>query len=142
MRRRAIIFGVAMLLGGCMGSNERWYEQGEGPDTAWEKAGLTFVQQLMKRRYDDAHAMLTREFGRTTSEQDLERAMRQLTSEKIRPMDDPWVLSSLRYWQAKERADQGMAYVQIGGDGNEAIMVTVAEEDDQFRIRAIEWGRP
>lgn len=143
MRRRTFIpAAIGMLLLACMETDQRWYTQDEEPDTEWEKAGRTFVQHLTHRRYRDAHEMLTHQFKQTMSEQDLAREILRLTSEQFRPMEEPWVLSSLSHWPAKERADEGMAYVQIGGDGNEAIMVTVASEDDALRVRAIEWGRP
>jgi len=143
MQRRNVIFAaIGTLFSGCMQSDQRWYEEGDEPDTEWEKAGRTFVQHLMNRRYRAAHEMLTRQARQATSEADLESEIRRLISEEFRPMEEPWVLSSLSHWPAKERADQGMAYVQIGGDGNDAIMLTVSREDDELRIRAIEWGRP
>ena len=39
--------------------------------------------------------------------------------------------------------DVGWVYVSIGGDGfGEAITVTVTQEQDEMKIRTLEWGRP
>lgn len=122
--------------------DDRWYEPGEAPATAWERAGLDFVKQLMSEDFDAAHRMLDSKLSSSVSSDDLKTALGRLKSEQFVKMDDPWVLSSIERWPDKLADDFGMAYVQIGGDGNEAITVTVTLENDEMKIRHIEWGRP
>jgi hypothetical protein len=143
-RRDLVLFGLACTVLGCTGevASERWYEKGQTPASDWERAGLGFVQQLVARRFADAHRMLAQEAQQRLTERDLEKRTLQLISEEFAPMEEPWVLMSMSRWPDKRWNDQGMTYVQIGGDGNEAIMVTVTLEAEQLRIREIEWGRP
>src|ERR1044072_8026629 len=98
------------------GSHERWYEQGQQPQTQWEQTGAEFVR-----------------------EHDLEQHALELVSEQVRPMDSPWVLTSLTPWPAKGYSDLGWVYVQIGGDNNEAIAVVVTRESGELRIKEIAW---
>lgn len=136
-----LLITVAM---GCSGkaSQERWYEQGQSPETQWESVGLEFVQRLMHKDFEAAHEMLGSKLKSSLTPEELQTARRRLVSEQFREMDEPWVLSSIESWPDKRPGDQGMAYVQIGGDGNEAIAVTVALEEERLGVREIAWGRP
>jgi hypothetical protein len=132
------------LLSGCGkgGSHERWYEQGQQPQTQWEQKGAEFVGKLLQSDFAAAHRMLATELKAQVKEQDLEQHTLALVSEQFRPMDSPWVLTSLTAWPAKGFSDLGWVYVQIGGDNNEAIAVVVTRESGELRIKEIAWGRP
>lgn len=132
------------LLSGCgdAGTDQRWYEQGQAPQTEWERAGTEFARKLLDRNFAAAHSMLAGDFKERVKPQDLERNTLALVHEQHRAMDDPWVLTSMQQWPARRFSDQGWVYVQLGGDNNEALAVVVTREDGQLRIREIEWGRP
>jgi hypothetical protein len=122
--------------------DDRWYEPGESPATAWEQAGLSFVKQLTNENFKAAHRMLGSNLQKSLTIEDLETAMHRLKTEQFVKMDEPWVLSSIERWPDKLAGDFGMVYVQVGGDGNEAITVTMALENSEMKVRHIEWGRP
>jgi hypothetical protein len=132
------------FLYGCgqAGTDQRWYEQGQAPQTEWEQTAARFADELLARDFTAAHGMLTSDLKRHMTPRDLERNTEQLVHEESRAMDEPWVLTSMTQWPAKGFGDLGWAYVQIGGDNNEAIAMVVTREDGGLRIREIEWGRP
>lgn len=146
MRRKLLVLGVLLIHGISACSDrthdDRWYEPGDTPATAWEQAGLQFVKHLTNGKFEDARSMLSNQLRESLTTEDLAAVMRQLKSEQFVKMDEPWVLSSIERWPDKLADDFGIAYVQIGGDGNEAIIVILTRENGEMKVRHVEWGRP
>lgn len=109
----------------------------------------TFAELLVDGDFKAAHSMLTRDLKRRLKVADLEREytgmIGQYGEEGDALPDDLEIVVMASETDLPDRSpeDVGWVYVSIGGDGfSEAISVTVTEEQDELRIRALEWGRP
>ncbi len=109
----------------------------------------TFAELLVDGDYKAAHSMLTKDLKRRLKAADLEREysgmIGQYGDEGDELPDDIEivVMSSETGMPDRHPQDVGWVYVSIGGDGfSEAISVIVTQEQDELRIRTLEWGRP
>ena len=50
---------------------------------------------------------------------------------------------TLEEWPDKQPNDLAVAYVALNGENfSEAVILTLAEHDQEIMIRHVEWGRP
>lgn len=50
---------------------------------------------------------------------------------------------TLEEWPGKQPNDLAVAYVALNGENfSEAVILTLAEHDQEIMIRHVEWGRP
>jgi len=104
---------------------------------------VTFTKRLAARAYGEAYAMTSRPYR---AEVPLERLKADF--EAIVPLD--WgaaepieIAQTMDRWPGQRDADLLWVYVSIGGDVySEAVVVVLAAEDGEPRIREIEFGRP
>ena len=109
----------------------------------FQEVALKFTQTLAARDYSASYAMVTEDFAKGMSLQEL-----TATFEELIPLD--WgstepieVGETMEDWPAKTAADVGWAYVSISGDVySEALIIIVASEEGQLKVRDVEFGRP
>lgn len=102
-----------------------------------------FGQLIAKADYQAAHSLLTKQSQEIYSPEDLKRSVEQMTDYWSGPIEE--VMSDLiaQDWPDKQAKDIGIVYVSLNGDGvGEAVTVTLVEENNDIRIRYLEWGRP
>jgi len=109
----------------------------------------TFAELLVDGDFKGAHSMLAKELKRRLKAADLEREYTNMIGqygeegEELPDDLEVVVMSSETGMPDMHPQDVGWVYVSIGGDGfSEAIAVTVTQEDDEMKIRTLEWGRP
>lgn len=112
---------------------------------------LTFARALVAKDYDRANAMLSTALKPSYPPETLAEHLKQMVHCSENDSDWPTSVQVVTGLDRSDTAnsvrshpnDFGWAYVSIAGDGyNEAVSVTVAEEQDRLVIRTIEWGRP
>jgi hypothetical protein len=108
-----------------------------------QAAALSFTRHLVDRAYDQAYAMTTATYRAGVT---LERMKEDF--EAMIPLDwgaaDPIeTVQTMDDWPDKRASDRLWVYVSIGGDVySEGLVAVVACEEDEPRIRAVEFGRP
>lgn len=136
MTRRLLLLIVA-LLAGCGKTMP--------PDHAadFSKVALDFGRSLAGRHYEQAYAMTTEGYRASTSLAQMKAAFEAIVPEDWGPSEPIEVTRMLETWPDKQAADIGWAYVSIYGDVySEALIVVVALEQGQPRIRDVQFGRP
>ena len=106
-----------------------------------------FAQALVEQRYNDAHAMLTRNLRSNISSDDLRTEYETMVEYGTGPVKVDGYIHTMEDWPAKQPNDAGWVYVSISGeDFAEAVTVVVtvvvSAEGNELKIRDIEWGRP
>ena len=105
------------------------------------QAALEFARALATGEPERAHRMLSSALSATLSPADLKRQYEAMVGEGPAAVVD--VMSVIDDWPGKVADDLGWVHVAIDCDVySEAITVVVTSEDDEIRIREIEWGRP
>lgn len=125
---------------------------GEADDGELDLAAMiaqTFAELLVDGDFKAAHSMLAKELKRSLKAADLEREYTEMIGQYGEEGEDlpddleVVVISSETGMPDMQAQDVGWVYVSIGGDGfSEAITVVVTQEQDELRIRTLEWGRP
>ncbi len=111
----------------------------------YSEVAQRFGDLTAKADYVSAHALLTRRAQATHSPGDFRQAVESMTEYAPGPIQEVLVMSDfiLEDWPAKQQGDVAIVYVSLTGDDFcEAVTVTLAQEDGNFRIRDLEWGRP
>ena len=104
---------------------------------------LAFTQALARRDYAAAHAMTSRRYRQQTSVEQLRAAFEAIVPTDWKTVGPIEVGTTMTQWPGKEPGDAGWAYVSIGADVySEAVTVVVTLEDDELRVRSVEFGRP
>lgn len=104
---------------------------------------LQFGKDLAHRNYNAAYRLASRELRSEMSAEEMQEGF-----ERVVPPDwgetDPVELSKVMHdWTGRRLGDVIWAYVTIYGDVySEAITFVVTYEDEQLRIRSLEFGRP
>ena len=110
-------------------------------DVADTAAG--FVRLIVDGNTEDAHELLADRTAADIAASELQANFDALSEEMggVTGVGQPMVISE--DWPHKTENDVAIVYVPLEGDVfSEAITVTVSTENDDFRISAIEWGRP
>lgn len=104
---------------------------------------LQFGKSLAHRNYNAAYRLTSRELRSEMSAEEMQEGF-----ERVIPPDwgetEPVELSKVMHdWTGRRLGDVMWAYVTIYGDVySEAITFVVTYEDEQLRIRNLEFGRP
>lgn len=133
--RWILVAGVALL--GC--------SPGEPDARAAEfrRVALEFAQALAARDYPKAHAMMSAALRARMTVDQLRDSFERIVPLDWGPVGPVAVGETMTTWPDKEPGDLGWAYVGIGGAvHSEAVIVVVALEHGQPRIRQVEFGRP
>lgn len=132
---------LLMLAIACTGCSQQGSEP--SPGDASERVALEFARALAAREYAAAHAMTSREYRRRASAEQLRADFEAIVPTDWGPMGPIEVGQTLTSWPGRQPADLGRVYVSIGGDVySEAVVVVVASESGEARIRDVEFGRP
>lgn len=122
---------------------ERWYEEGESAESEWERFAARFVQTLIDGDSTRAYQMLSEGLRSELSYESFVEHFNAIVSIEDVPLGPAWVIMSMEGYPDMEAQELGSAYVQVGGDYNEAMSVAVAGVDGAgFEVLRIEWGRP
>lgn len=110
---------------------------------AYQQLALELTQALAARDYSAAYAMCSQEFRETVSLQQLTESFEDIVPTDWGSTDPIATGETMEEWPGKGLSDVGWAYVSIGGDCySEALVVIVALEDGELKVRDIEFGRP
>jgi hypothetical protein len=115
----------------------------EGNDRNYTGVALAFANALASRDYAGAYALASRSYRESRSLDDMRAEF-----ETIVPLD--WTTvgpieigQTMQDWPGRKPTDAGWVYVSVGGDVySEAITVVVTREDDELKVRTVEFGRP
>jgi len=100
---------------------------------------------IAKADYTAAHNLLTQEAQKLYSSDDLKKSVEQMTEYGQGPILEVDIMSDyiLKDWPTKQEKDLVWVYVSlVGEDFCEAVIVILADEIGDVRIRYLEWGRP
>ena len=122
--------------------NESWYEECAVPTSEWEKYACEFVQLLIMGEFDRGYACLTPALQARLKKSVFIRRFRGIVSTKYVPLARAWVIMSMTGYPDAVEEEVGMAYIQVGGDNNEAMTVFVFRSDSGYVVGNLEWGRP
>ncbi len=103
-----------------------------------------FGDLIAQEDYHSAHALLTKGAQALYTAIEIERRAKGMRTYAPGPITDVEVLEEfvLEEWPAKQEGDVVSIYVSLSGDDFcEAVSVVIAQ-DDELRIRELEWGRP
>ncbi|MBS0262256.1 MAG: hypothetical protein JSS02_09925 [Planctomycetes bacterium] len=104
-----------------------------------------FGQFIAQGDFASAHSLLTASARAAHSPADLQQAVERMIAKGEGPITEVTLVSEciLDDWPSKQADDVGYVYVALDGKGFcEAVTVTLTREDDQIRIRTLQWGRP
>lgn len=113
------------------------------PKESCREVALSFARNLAERAYESAYELTAREYRAANSVEVMRDAF-----ELIVPLDwgnaDPIeTVQTMDTWPGKRASDLMWVYVSIGGDVySEGLAAILTAEDDQPRIREVEFGRP
>ncbi|NGP88037.1 hypothetical protein [Fodinibius halophilus] len=103
---------------------------------------IEFARKLASQDYGTAYTMTATGYKHSTSLEDMQNKFEVIVT-------DDWNIGQIvageymASWPNKQPEDLGWVYVAISGDlYSEAITVTICNENDQLKIREVEFGRP
>lgn len=107
------------------------------------KVAFQFASAIANSNFPEAYGLLSEEQQNEQSPEMLEEGFKKMIEYRKGPVRHIELINEMMEWPAKEAHDVGWAYVAILGDEfSEAVSVVVSEENTQYKIRKIEWGRP
>src|SRR5437867_9348106 len=115
------------------------------PMPTYTEVAKQFGDLIAKADYAAAHTLLAGEAQKVHSPGDFKEAVESMTSYAPGPIQEVEVMKDfiLEDWPDKQDGDVAIAYVSLTGDGFcEAVTVTLTQQDNDIRIRHLEWGRP
>jgi|ERR1051326_8457972 hypothetical protein len=104
-----------------------------------------FGELLSIGDYESAQSLLTKETQAVNSPAYLKRNSEGMHRYAPGPITNVQTIEEgfLEDWPDKQSADVACIYVALAGNNfNEAVYLTLAQEDGELRIRDIQWGRP
>lgn len=115
----------------------------EPANTVHGKIALDFASALVNGDFYSAHNLLSKSQKNEWSFNSLKEEYEKMIDYGGGPIIHVEVVNEMEDWPAKGESDLGWAYVAMSGDGfSEAVAVIVCNDNDQPKIREIEWGRP
>ena len=107
---------------------------------------LKFAGDLKDERFESAHAQLTQANRLIWSASSLQKQYEDMISYGDGPTQhlNVEVTDDMKDWRSEKREeDLGWVYVSMRGEEfSEAVALIFTEENDEPKIREIEWGRP
>jgi hypothetical protein len=114
-----------------------------GSTSDFRQVALQFTRLLAAREYAKAHAMTSQEYRKRATVDQLRTNFERIVPTDWGPIGPIEVGETMTTWSGKQPSDLGWAYVSIGGNVySEAIVVVVASENGEARVREVEFGRP
>jgi hypothetical protein len=114
-----------------------------GHPTEYKQIALEFARSLAAREYPRAYAMTSHGYRQKSTVDDLRTGFEAIVPTDWGTIGPIEVGQTMTSWPGKQPGDVGWAYVSIGGDVySEAVIVVVASENGQAKIREVEFGRP
>jgi hypothetical protein len=104
-----------------------------------------FGHWISQGNYSAAHALLTEAAQILYSPVDFQWSFEAMTQYAPGPVEEVTVVTDyvLEEWPDQREGDVGIVYVALTGAGyNEAVILTLAREAGNTRVREVEWGRP
>jgi len=114
-----------------------------GNTSDYQQVALEFAKSLAAREYPKAYAMTSQEYHKRNTVDQLRAGFEGIVPIDWGAMGPIEVGQTMTNWPGKQPSDLGWAYVSIGGNVySEAIVVVVASENGEARVREVEFGRP
>jgi hypothetical protein len=104
-----------------------------------------FGDCIASHDYGAACELLSKELQSSTTPEHIKNAVTAMTSYAAGPIHDAQVMDdvTLEDWPGKQAGDLAVVYVALNGDSfSEAVILTLAQQDEDTLIRQLEWGRP
>lgn len=112
-------------------------------NSEYGKVAFQFASAITNDSFSEAYGLLSEEQQNEQSPELLKEQFEQMIEYGQGPVRHIELISEMTEWPAKEAHDVGWAYVAIVGDEfSEAVSVVVSKENNEYKIRKIEWGRP
>ena len=109
----------------------------------YTQVALAFTRALASRYYPAAYAMTSKQYRQDTSLEAMASAFEAIVPTDWGTADPIDVGLTMEDWPGKLAPDVGWVYVGIGGDVySEAVTVVITLEDEELRVRTVEFGRP
>lgn len=110
---------------------------------ACHAAALSFTQHLAERAYAEAYAMTSQGYREAISLENLQEEFEEIVPLDFGDIGPIEIVQTLESWPAKQDSDLVWIYVSIGGDVySEGLVVVLADEAGEPRVRDVEFGRP
>ena len=107
------------------------------------KVAFEFANSIVNGNFSAAYELLTEQLKAEWDPNSLKEEYDEMIDYGQGPVTYIEVMNEMTDWPAKKENDVGWAYVAMNGDGyGEAIAVVVCSDNNQLRIREIDWGRP
>lgn len=104
---------------------------------------LRFAEALSRGEYATASTMLTQPLRTAYSSEALSTSYREMVGLESAEPSILRVITTMTEWPDKLPGDIGWAYVAIAGHMySEAVSCVITDDEGDYRIRSIEWGRP
>jgi hypothetical protein len=112
-------------------------------NSEYGKMAFQFASAITNDNFSEAYSMLSEEQQNEQSPELLKEQFEKMIEYGKGPAHHIELTNEMTEWPAKETQDVGWAYVAMVGDEfSEAVSVVVSEENNEYKIRNIEWGRP
>lgn len=109
----------------------------------YKQLGYSFVKYLTTGDYEKAFDMLETNYKKQWSSSLLKERYEKMINYGEGPATNVEVVESMNDWPERKDGDIGWVYVAIEGSSfAEAVTVITSNEDGNYKIRDIEWGRP
>ena len=113
----------------------------------YKKLALQFANALASRKYAVAYALTSSEFKKKNSLAEMQKSCESMLSiyptQEITHVEIFELEEAMTDWRGKQPEDVGWVYVSVGNENVvEAVTVVVTKEDEQLKIREVEFGRP
>jgi len=112
-------------------------------NTKHGEIAFEFASALVNGNYSTAYNLLSETQKKERSPDSLKEEYENMIEYGEGPVNHIEAMNELTEWPSKESNDVGWAYVALASDDfSEAVAVVVCNENNQLKIREIEWGRP
>lgn len=107
------------------------------------KVAFEFATSIVNGDFAAAYGFLTKQQKSEWSPSSLKGEYEEMIDYTDGPINHIEVMNEMTEWPTKREADIGWAYIVMSGVGySEAVAVVVCKENNELKIRGIEWGRP
>ena len=109
----------------------------------YKKTGIEFAQALADEDFKHAYSMLSEDLREKMSEEELAQTFRDMISYGGGPVNEVDPGEGHSDYPDMQPNELGGIYVSLSGPNFvEGIAVFVCVEENQARVREIDWGRP
>jgi hypothetical protein len=144
-KRTLSSFSVALMVAAIVtiGCSREEPTTSSGDTGDYRQIALEFARSLAAREYPKAYAMMSHGYRQNRTVDELRIGFEAIVPRDWGAIGPIEVGQTMTSWPAKQPSDIGWAYVSIGGEVySEAVIVVVASENGEAKIREVEFGRP